>query len=176
LPVVPTLNEHPAPETEVGVGTFLVSGATPSGVVGGAPFFSREVSPGVIIRPAISIAGTEAAQFRATWTAARVDACWRFPADAPVELDLCGGAEVGFVYVASGRQPGAPAEGRTLGTFDVGPTAALRSVIGRDFAVSLRTGAGVNAVRSSYTDVTGAEQQAPIISARFEVALSWLFR
>jgi hypothetical protein len=158
------------------VGTFLVSGATASGVVGGSPFFSREVSPGVIIRPGISIAGTEAAQFHATWTAARLDACWRIPPDAPVQLDLCGGAELGFVYVASGKDPGSPAEGHTLATFDVGPTAALRSEVGRDFAVALRAGAGVNAARSSYTDVTGTEQQAPILSARFEVALSWLFR
>jgi hypothetical protein len=164
------------PTSEVGVGTFLVSGATASGVVGAAPFFSREVSPGFVVRPAVSIAGTEGAQFRATWTAARVDACWRVPEEAPVQLDLCGGAEVGFAYVASGNTPGSPAEGHTLATFDLGPTAALRSEIGRDIAVSLRTGAGVNALRASYLDVSGNEQQAPIVSARFELALSWLFR
>jgi hypothetical protein len=172
----PVTSPRSGSATEIGVGAILVSGATPSGVVGAAPYFAREVSPGFVLRPAISIAGTEAAQFRATWTSARVDACWRIPPEAPVQIDLCGGAEIGFAYVASGNGPGSPPEGHTLPTFDLGPTAALRSEVGHDFAVSLRTGAGINAVRGSYVDVTGAGQQAPLVSARFELAVAWLFR
>jgi hypothetical protein len=168
------------PAGELGVSTFLLSGAFTSGVVGLSGYWTRAVSEHVLLRPSIAVGEAPASAVRVTWAAARLDLCLRTPSEDPVraavQADLCVGSDGGFSYVASGNGPGAPATGKTLPYFDLGPSLDLRSTIGNDVAVTLRGGLGVNFARSTYVDVTGNEQQAPAVSARVELAIAWLLK
>ncbi len=164
---------------ELGFATFFLNGPTTSGIVGLGGYFAHQVAESIFLRPELGVGNAPASALHVTFAAARLDTCWRIPPEDPVhaavQFDLCGGADAGFTYVASGTAA-APQQGRTLPYFDVEASADLRSTIGSDMAVTLRGGGGVNVLHASYVDSTGVERDAPPASLRFELAIAWLFR
>jgi hypothetical protein len=90
-----------------------------------------------------------------------------------LQLDLCGGTDVGATYFVSGDQAGEPPEGRTLPYVDLGPSLALRGELGDKSAVWLRSSAGINVVRAGFDDSLGVRQTPPLASFRLELGFSW---
>jgi hypothetical protein len=106
-------------------------GPSASGIVGGSLFVFYPLADNLYLRPSIAAgetpaasaratwaAGeTPAASARATWAAGRLDACTRVPGNygsySGLQLDLCGGTDVGATYFVSGTRSGEPPEGRT---------------------------------------------------------------
>ena len=170
----------PAPgpgPVEVGVGSFLLSGPGPSGILGGAVFLFDEVADNFYLRPSLAAGEAPGAFARSTWATGRLDACTRVPGNYRVyqglQLDLCGGADVGATYFASGTQPGEPAQGKALPYLDLGPSIALRGELGDKSAVWLRAGGGINLARPGFDDSQGTRQTAPPASFRLELGFSW---
>jgi hypothetical protein len=173
-------SESPSPgvrHIEVGAGTFLLMGPGASGIVGASLFLFYELADNLYLRPSISAGETPASNARATWAAGRVDACTRVPGNYRMynglQLDLCGGADVGATYFVSGAQSGEPPEGRTFPYVDLGPSLALRGELGDKSAVWLRGSAGINVVRADFDDSQGVRQTAPLASFRLELGFSW---
>jgi hypothetical protein len=167
-----------APSLEVGVGAFLLSGVGANGMLGVSPFMVNRIGESAFLRPSIALAEATGTPVHSTWAAARLDACMRisgnYAARSGIQLDLCGGGDLGFSYVASGTQAGSPAAGQTLPYFDLGPSVVLRAAIGETLALSLRGSAGFNVARVGFTDVTGARVEPPLGAFRFEVAFAWV--
>jgi hypothetical protein len=166
-----------ADQIEVGAGTFLFMGPGASGIVGGSLFLFYEVAENLYFRPSIAAGETPAANARATWAAGRLDACTRVPGNYRLynglQLDLCGGTDIGATYFVSGDQPGEPSEGKTLPYVDLGPSLALRGELGEKSAVWLGASAGINVVRAGFDDSQGVHQTAPLASFRLELGFSW---
>lgn len=163
---------------EVGVGSFLLSGPGTSGVVGASIFLFDEIADNLYLRPSLAAGEAPASNARSTWAAGRLDACTRVPGnyrvDQGLQLDLCGGTDVGATYFVSGTQAGEPAQGRTLPYWDLGPSLALRGELGdRGGAVWLRASAGINLVRPGFDDSQGTRQTPPLASLRLELGFSW---
>jgi hypothetical protein len=167
--------EYEMPTLEFGMGTFFMVGAAAGGYAGVSPFVVDEVAEGVFLRPSVSLGGSLGAT-NSTWLAARLDACARLPGRYAsrngIQLDLCGGADGGFSYVASGTQRGAPPTSVTLPYVDLGPSLSLRGEVG-NLAISLRAVAGIDVAHAGFIDVTGAKVDAPLLSWRLEVDFSW---
>jgi hypothetical protein len=155
-----------------------MAGGGSGGYVGLAPFLVDDVGQAVFLRPSAAFGVSMATNLPSTLAAARLDTCMRLPGRYAVrgglQLDLCGGADVGFSYVSSGTQPGTPATGQTLPYVDLGPSVDLRAEAGT-VAVTLRGVAGVNVARQGFDDVTGARVDMPSLSWRLEVDFSWVF-
>lgn len=166
-----------ARQMEVGAGTFLLMGPSTSGVVGASLFLSYEVADNLYLRPSISAGETPASSAHATWAAGRIDACTRVPGNYTIynglQLDLCGGTDVGATYFVSGTQAGEPSQGRTLPYVDLGPSLALRGELGDRSAVWLRAYGGINVVRADFEDSQGVRQIGPLASFRLELGFSW---
>jgi hypothetical protein len=162
---------------EIGLGSFLLSGPGTSGIVGGSVFLFYEVAGNFYLRPSIAAGAAPGSIDRMTWAAGRLDACTRVPGnykvDQGLQLDLCGGTDVGATYFASGTQAGEPAQGRTFPYVDLGPSLALRGELADKSAVWLRGSAGINVVRAAFDDSVGIYQTAPIASLRLELGFSW---
>jgi hypothetical protein len=160
---------------ELGVGTFMMAGGGSGGYVGVTPFLIDDVGEAVFLRPSVALGGSIATNVPSTWAAARIDTCMRFPeryaTRGGLQLDLCGGAEVGFSYVASGILPGNPASGQTLPFVELGPGVDLRAEVGK-VAVTLRGVGGIDVAKGGYTDVTGMRIDEPLWSWRIEVDLA----
>jgi hypothetical protein len=174
-PALAARPEYEMPTLEIGMGTFFMVGAAAGGYAGVSPFLVDEVAEGVFLRPSIGVGGSLGAT-SSIWLAARLDACARLPGRYAsrngIQLDLCGGAGGGFSSVASGTQRGAPPAAVTLPYVDLGPSASLRGEVG-DLAISLRTVAGIDVAHAGFVDVTGAKEDAPLLSWRLEVDFSW---
>lgn len=179
---VPSLESGPQYEEsaplEIGVGTFLMAGGGSGGYIGLAPFLIDDVGQAVFLRPSAAVGVSMATNLPSTLAAARLDTCMRLPGRYAVrgglQLDLCGGADVGFSYLSSGTTPGTPATGQTLPYVDLGPSADLRAEAG-SIAITLRGVAGVNVARPGFDDVTGEHIDMPILSWRLEVDFAWVF-
>jgi hypothetical protein len=173
----PSQNNDERAPLEFGVGTFMMSGGGAGGYIGITPFLMADVGQGVFLRPSVALGGSMATNVPSTWAAARLDTCMRLPGRYAVrgglQLDLCGGADVGFSYVASGTQAGTPATGQTFPYVDVGPSVDLRAEVGK-LAVTLRAIGGIDVARSGFVDVTGTRQDASAVCWRLEVDLSWV--
>ncbi|HXX65869.1 MAG TPA: hypothetical protein VEK07_01730 [Polyangiaceae bacterium] len=174
---------------EIGAGTLLMAGTGSNAILGMTAYVGIEVAPGLFVRPAL--AGGESlaplggqGNANALWFAARTDACWRTPGTYPrnrgMVLDLCGGVDAGatrFAGAPSGYSgTGAPPTTSELPVVALGPGLNLQGDLGNDLAVAIRGVAGVNAVRTSFTDTSGATVKVPWFSGRLEVALSWRAR
>jgi hypothetical protein len=162
---------------ELGVGTFLMSGGSAGSYVGVAPFLIDDVGQAVFLRPSVALGTSLATNLPSTWAAARLDTCLRLPGRYAVrgglQLDICGGADVGFSYVSAGTEPGTPASGQTLPFIDLGPSVDLRAEANR-VAVTLRGVGGVNIARQGFDDVTGTRVDVPVVSWRLELDFSWV--
>jgi hypothetical protein len=161
---------------ELGVGTFLLAGAVPAGFVGVSPFLVANVGQDVFFRPSIALGKPVSTATSATWAAARVDTCARisglYARGKGIELDVCGGADVGFSYVGSGSQAGAPLASITQPYVDIGPSVALRSEIGR-LVISVRAAGSLNVAHQGFDDATGVPVDSSPVSLRIELDFSW---
>ena len=175
-PEVPKGDEN-AP-LELGIGTFLMSGGGAGGYLGVTPFLVVDVGQAVFLRPSIGIGQSVATNLSSTWAAGRLDTCMRLPGRyatrGGLQLDLCGGADVGVSFMDSGTLAGSPPQSQTLPYVDLGPSVDLRAEVGT-LAVTLRGVAGVNVAREAYDDVNGTRIEAPTLSWRLEVDFSWVF-
>jgi hypothetical protein len=155
----------------------MMAGGGAGGYVGLAPFLIDDVGQAVFLRPSVAFGESIATNLPSTWSAARLDMCMRLPdryaMRGGLQLDLCGGADVGFSYIASGSVPGTPAAGQTVPYVDLGPSVDLRAEVGK-FAVTLRGVGGIDVARGGFTDVTGARVDMPLWSWRFELDFSWV--
>jgi hypothetical protein len=101
---------------------------------------------------------------------ARVDSCVRLPGlysrNHGMQLDLCGGADLGTTTIDAGP-------GTRLPYLNVGPSLDMRGELGGSLAAVLRVVAGVNVLRDSFVDLSGARETPPIASGRLELAISW---
>lgn len=167
------------PKLELGVGTFLLAGGAPGGDIGISPFLIGKVGADVFLRPSIALGKPLAGSTGSTWAAARLDTCERvsglYTQGQGMQLDLCGGADVGFSYIASGTEAGLPPSGITQPYVDIGPSVDLRAEVGR-LLISLRGLAGFNVAREGFEDATGVRVDPAIWSLRVEMDLSWKLR
>lgn len=167
------------PELEVGVAPFLMVGGPGGGYAGMAPFVVYEIAHHALLRPSVAVGQSLANGLRSNWAAVRLDACARFPGHYTLSehmgLDVCGGPDFGFFYLAPGTEAGAPPTGKTLPYVSLGPSVGLYAEVGR-LAISLRGLAGINVARAEFIDVVGNRAQEPLLTWGVEVALSWSVR
>lgn len=203
----PAPNEKPSPEAftllkhedgrrsfEVGVASFLMGG-TGTGVLAGPELFTVvEVGSGVFLRPTIAFGRTlqtlkPTGDVYGTWGVTRFDTCVRVPGlymdRRGLQLDLCGGADIGFLHFDQSSQfgstfassPEQPSTARTIPFFAVGPSIGLRGELAGDLSVEVRGVGGVNVIRESFLDPAfGARVDPPLIGGRVEIALAWRVR
>jgi len=183
----PALTEKASPEhdwylhhdegrtLELGVGLFLMTGTGGGALAGPTSFVVVEAGHGVFLRPALafgeSVPSLPPADIKAsTWGAARFDTCLRLPGlytrRQGMQLDLCGGTDVGYTTIQA-------VTSTTLPYVDLGPSIDLRGELGSRLSAVLRVVAGVNLVRPSFLDLSGAREQLPLAEGRLEVAFSW---
>jgi hypothetical protein len=183
--VEPQAEERPAaapPESEpaprahavdLGVGTFILSGVATGGVVGFSPFVTDELGRDVFVRIAASVGQGPASGLHLTWVTGRLDICseslGNYAEGAGLRLDLCGGADAGATFIASG--PGTPAQSPPF--IDIGPSVDLRAEVGPSAAVLLRVAAGLSIARDMFVDSTGATYEPPLATINVELAFSW---
>jgi len=148
-----------------------------SGVLGLSPFVTEGLSEAVFLRFSLGIGQSPQTLMRMTWAAGRIDTCLSVPGNYAerngLRLDLCGGIDAGFTYIASGTLPEAPQDGQTLPYVDLGPSVDLRGDIGARAAVTLRGVLGINVARGQFLDATNTRVDSPIGSARVELNFSW---
>ncbi len=183
----PAADEKPSPEhdwylhhdegrnLELGAGVFLMTGTGGGALAGPTAFAVVEAGHGIFLRPALafgqsltSLPPSDLAS--STWAATRFDACIRVPGlytrHHGMQLDLCGGSDLGFTTVQA-------AQSTTLPYLDLGPSIALRGELGSRLAAVLRMVAGVNLLRPTFQDLSGAADQPPLAVGRLELAFSW---
>jgi hypothetical protein len=56
---------------------------------------------------------------------------------------------------------------------DLGPSLNLRGELGSRLSAVLRVVAGINIVRQSFVDLSGAREDPPLAGGRLELAFSW---
>ncbi len=171
-------SEYEMPEIELGTGAFLMVGGAAGGYAGVSPFLVDEIAEAVYLRPSVAVGQALSVNLRSTWAGGRLDTCTRLPghyASNGIQLDLCGGPDVGFSYVASGTQPGMPREGRLLPYVALGPSVDLRAEVGR-LAVSLRIVSEFNVAHRGFVDVAGNDVEDSGWTWRFELAFSGALR
>src|SRR6185437_3913370 len=111
------------------------------------------------------------------WIAGRLDACFQttgnYARGNGMRLDLCAGIDGGATFVGSGTGGAPPTAGQTLPSIAVGPSVALHGELGRDAALTVRFGAGLNIARDSFEDGTGDGSEPPLATLQLEVDFSW---
>ncbi len=164
---------------ELGVGTFMLAGGGPGGDVGVSAFVIDNLGSDVFLRPSIALGKPMSSAQSSTWAAARLDTCRRlsglYARGEGLELDLCGGADVGATYIASGADAGSPPSAITQPYIDIGPSVDLRAEAGR-MVISLRGVGGYNVAHQGFEDATGVRVDPAIWSIRLEMDLSWKVR
>jgi hypothetical protein len=167
------------PALEVGLGPFVMAGGATGGYAGLTPFLVDEVTAGLFLRPALAVGQSLATHVPSVWAAGRLDVCTRLPGTYPrfngIQLNLCGGPDIGFSHVSSGTLPGTPRTAETLPYVNLGPSVDLQGEIDR-LSVSLRGVMGVDFARQGFVDVTGARVQEPLVAWRLELDFSWALR
>jgi hypothetical protein len=165
-----------APELELGLGSFLMSGAGTGGYLGVSPFLIDELGETWALRPSLLLGQSVPGDQRSLLVAGRFDTCFRLPGNydhgAGVQLDVCGGLDGGVSYVAATTQLAVVAS-QLVPYLDVGPSVDVRAEVGR-LAILLRGVGGIDLTRGSYRDSTGAQAQGAGGMLRFELAFSWL--
>ncbi|MDP9037461.1 MAG: hypothetical protein M3O50_21910 [Myxococcota bacterium] len=168
-------SEYEMPTLEAGMAGFFMVGGAAGGYAGVTPFLIDELAEGVFLRPSLGIGSALSVNVSSTWLAGRVDTCTRLPGRYAtrngIQLDLCGGPDVGFSYVSSGTQQGTPSEGKLLPYVAIGPSVDLRAEVGT-LAVSLRAVSGFNVARKGFVDRSGKQFDEEPWSWRFELAFS----
>ena len=173
---------------ELGAGTWLMGG-TGSGVIAGPSIFAViETGNAWFLRPQIALGRTvteisHLSDVYATWGAMRFDACKRVPGNyldhRGMQLDLCGGSDVGFLHFDSASDvPDAvqtSASGRSLPFFAIGPSIGLRGELGSDLSAILRGVAEINLLREKFVDLH-SDVEPSLFVGRAEVGVSWRLR
>jgi hypothetical protein len=165
-----------APELELGVGSFLMSGGATGGYLGVSPFLLDELGETWALRPSLVLGESVPGDPHSMLVAARFDTCARVPGNyehgAGVGLDLCAGLDAGFSYVpATDQLTVVPSQ--IIPSSDLGPSVGVRAEVGR-LAVLLRGVAGIDLARETYRDSTGAPAPASGGMLRLELGFSWL--
>ncbi len=162
---------------EIGGMAFLRDGAASTGGLGGlSPFVAFEIVRSVLLRPSFAFASSTVAastgdghQMSLTYYGGRLDLCRRIPGNymerRGIELDICGGGEMGSVMGSSYGSAGPSSDALRA---HVGPSAALRGEIGAGIALELRGMTGVNLARAPLR----LEGEAPPLLASAEVGAS----
>lgn len=160
---------------EIGAGVFLMSGSGGGALTGPVAFMMIESGHGIFLRPSIAVGQTVTAfpptdVHSATFGAARFDACLRLPGlyskHHGMQLDLCGGSDVGITHIDSLAATNIPYVG-------IGPSLDLRGELGGRLSAVLRAVVAVDVWGGSYVDLSGDTEQAPLATARLELAFSW---
>ena len=188
----PAVTEKPSPEhdwylhhdedrtIEAGAGVFLMTGTGGGALSGPSAFVIVEAGHGLFLRPSIAFGQSLTSLppsdvSSSTWTAGRFDTCLRLPGlytrHHGMQLDLCGGADAGMTRVQA-----AGVATSTLPYVDLGPSLDLRGELGGRLSAVLRVVAGVNLVRDSFRDLSGATELPPLADGRLELAFSWDIR
>lgn len=183
----PAVAEPPSPEhdrslhheegrsLELGAGVFLMSGSGGGALSGPVLFAMIESAHGIFLRPSLAIGQTVSSLppsdvRSATWGAGRLDTCLRLPGlyslHQGMQLDVCAGGDAGMTHIYA-------ASGTDLPYLALGPSVELHGELGGRLSALLRGAAGIDLLRGSYVDNTGATQQPPLASVRLELALSW---
>ena len=148
-------------QLEVGMASYLMAGTGTGMLIGGTLFSVSEVGNGWFLRPALSLGRTfveivPTTHAFATLGAARFDACKRLPGNyldkRGIQLDLCGGADVGFLHIdEQDKSMTVPTSepGVTLPLFAIGPSVDLRGELGNELSVLVRGVVEWNVVRGS---------------------------
>jgi hypothetical protein len=173
---------------ELGLAAFLMTGTAGGGAIGGpSPFIVVEAGRGVFLRPALAVGQSLSSlvsqdQLRVTWAAMRMDACLRLPGmytqHRGIQLDGCAGTDLGFTHLdaSTAQAAGVPTTAQTLPYLALGPSIGLRGELGSQLAVAVRGIMGINVLKESFLDGTGAAVDSPALSGRVELALSWGLR
>ena len=173
----------------IGVSSQLMTG-TGAGIIAGLSAFTvSEVANGWFLRPALSIGRTateiaSSSDVYATWGAARFDACKRLPGNylerRGIQLDLCGGADMGFLHFDAATPPAgataSPAGPRTTPFVALGPSLAFRGELGSDLSLWVRAVTELNVFPTSFVDGNGTNVEPSWLLARAEVGVSWRLR
>jgi hypothetical protein len=158
---------------ELGVGTFLMTGTGGGAMTGPSPFLYIETGRGVFLRPSLSfgqtLASLQSGGVSGTWLDSRFDTCARMPglytSHQGLQLDLCGGADLGLTLLDGGG---------LVPYLSLGPALDLRGELGSSLAVALRGSFGLN-VQARFDD-EGQHYMVPFWSGRVELAFSWSLR
>jgi hypothetical protein len=167
---------------ELGAGTFLATGVSGGALAGPTIFAVIESGRGIFLRPALVFGGSltslPPSDVRSSmWGAARIDACLRLPGlytrHKGMQLDLCGGTDVGVTSIESG---GTTSTTTTLPYWDLGPSVDLRGELASSLSAVLRLVAGIEVLREDYQNQQGQPEAIPLVTGRVELALSWDIR
>jgi hypothetical protein len=171
---------------ELGISTFVMGGTGAGAIVGPSAYGVFELAHGLFLRPALlgghSIGGlTSTAEAPATFLASRFDVCARLPgfyrAGRGLQLDLCGGTEIGLSLVDPGVITGPPGTTGTLPFGALGPALDLRGELGANLSAILRGVGEVSFLRETVTvGQPGVPVSTPPFGGRAEVGLSWTLR
>ncbi len=157
---------------ELGLAGFLMAGTGVGALAGVSPYAIIEAGNGVFLRPSLAFGESLPALnsppiVNAALFAARLDACLRLPGlytkDRGMQLDACGGADVGVVSDET--------DNIDVPFLAVGPSLDLRGELGSALAASIRGVAGLNLT----SEHTGNVFQ-PLFSGRIELAFSFKVR
>jgi hypothetical protein len=168
---------------EAGAGVFLMTGTGGGALAGPNVFLVVEAGHGLFLRPSLALGQSLTSLppsdvSSSMWSAARFDTCLRLPGlysrQHGMQLDLCGGGDIGFTRVT--RVQGQGTSTTTLPYLDIGPSIGIRGELASRLSAELRLVAGVNLVRTSFTDLSGASELPPIAEGRLELAFSWDLR
>ena len=160
---------------ELGAGVFLMTGTGGGALAGPSAFAVIEAGHGLFLRPSVAYGESLTSLppsdvSRSTWGAARLDGCLRLPglyaSHHGMQLDVCAGTDLGYTTIEANGTT-------TLPYFDLGPSFDLRGELGSRLSAVLRLVAGVNLVRGSFHDLSGALEQPPLAGGRLELAFSW---
>jgi hypothetical protein len=183
----PAVSEPPSPEhawylhhdearaLELGAGMFLMTGSGSGAVAGPTAFVVVEAGHGLFLRPALafgeSLTSLPPSDVSASrWLDARFDTCLRLPGlyarHHGMQLDLCGGADFGATTIRALGET-------TMPYVSVGPSIDMRGELGSRLSAVLRVVAGINVLRESFADLSGAQEALPLAAGRLELAFSW---
>jgi hypothetical protein len=160
---------------ELGAGMFLMTGTGGGAVAGPTAFAAIEAAHGLFLRAALafgeSLSSVPPSDVSASaWLDARFDTCLRLPGlysrHHGMQLDVCGGTDLGTTTIEAGT-------GTRLPYWNVGPSFDMRGELGSRLSAVLRVVAGVNVLRDSFVNLSGASETPPLAAARLELAFSW---
>jgi hypothetical protein len=157
-----------------GMGSGVMAGPTLYGVV--------ETGKGWFLMPALYVERTleeikDNGDVYGTLVATRFDTCGRISGFhiKRIQLDLCGGAEIGFMHFdESAASEGMTGTSHTLPFFALGPSATLRGELADSLALVLRGVVDLNVVREGFNDTSVNEPS--LFLGRAELGLSWALR
>jgi hypothetical protein len=159
---------------ELGLSGFLMTGTGGGAMAGPSPFLYIQAGRGFFLRPSLAVGQTLTtipSQITGTWIDSRFDACLRLPGNyttGTLQLDMCGGGDMGLTLLDKGQQ---------LPFVAFGPSLDLRGEVGNGFAVALRGVFGVNLLRQTFREIDDpVAQEVPSWSGRIELAISWSLR